>query len=570
MPSILNRAVLGLLLAATLAGSLTLDRRAWPEIVGDEATYLMQAQSLAWDFDLRYSRQDYDRFVAQWGKKPEGLILQSPDGGATLVYGKPSAYPLFIAPFLRLSPTRGAAIANALLLALTAAVAARALERRIGPAAPLWVAVWIFGSVAFVYVFWAHSDLFQMCLVAIALSLAYGHPEDDTRRPFALRWLAVGALLGMVFMARPFYGTLLLPAALAVHAGRRRAGLAALTGGAAGLVLVAALVNVAARGTWTSYAGDRQSFYSYTGYPEVELPAESWTQRTAEQGTASWVEGASAQVDVASRQTAWNVLYFLIGRHVGVVPYFLPLLLGFFAWRRGGGRWALVLAVAVTAACFLVIRPFNFWGGGGAIANRYFLPVYPALWFVAARPARAVWALVVAALAAPFLWPLWTSPRGFPIDAEGGYRHVSALARRGLPYETTLSHLKPAGQEDVVHNGLWVKLLTPALRAEAGGARLRLASGRPGDLLLGSREPLRTLRLRLPPHGPRQLAIQGAEVTEALQRRDGGVTLRLRIPHPRVRHRMWWSEEDVWLYELRLAPRPGDITFQLLPEPAAH
>ncbi|HVR96143.1 MAG TPA: hypothetical protein VMW27_05985 [Thermoanaerobaculia bacterium] len=568
MPSTLNRAVLGLLLAATLAGALTLDRRTWPEIVGDEATYLMQAQSLAWDFDLRYSRQDYERFVAQWGRKPEGLILQSPDGGTTLFYGKPSAYPLFIAPFVRLSPTRGAAIANALFLALAAAIATRSLERRIGPAAALWVAVWIFGSVAFIYVFWAHSDLFQMCLAAIALALAYGHSAEDTGRRFALRWLAVGALLGLVFMARPFYGTLLLPAALAVPAGRRRTGIAALAAGAVSLVLVAALANVAARGTWTSYAGDRQSFYSYTGYPKVELPAESWGQRTAEHGTASWVEGASAQVDVASRQTMWNVLYFLVGRHVGVLPYFLPLVLGFFAWRRGEGRWALVLAVVVTAACFLVIRPFNFWGGGGAIANRYFLPVYPALWFVAARPARAVWALVVAALAAPFLWPLWTAPRGFPIDAEGGYRHVSAVAQRWLPYETTLSHLKPAGQEDIIHNGLWVKLLTPALRAEADGGRLRLASGRPGDLLIGSREPLQTLRLRLPPGGPRQLTLSGAEVTETLQRRDGGVTLRLLFPGPRARHRMWWAEEDVWLYELRLAPQADDVAFQLLPEPA--
>ena len=33
-------AVLALLLAATLAGALTFDRRSWPGLVGDEATYL--------------------------------------------------------------------------------------------------------------------------------------------------------------------------------------------------------------------------------------------------------------------------------------------------------------------------------------------------------------------------------------------------------------------------------------------------------------------------------------------------------------------------------------------------
>src|SRR3954453_7119169 len=209
-------ALLSLLLTATLVGALTFDRRSWPGLVGDEATYLMQAQSLAWDLDVRYSRRDYDRFVAQWGIKPEGLILQSGDAGRTLVYAKPASYALWIAPFLRLSPLKGEAIANALLLALAAVLAARTLERRLGPAAPLWVAVWIFASVTFAYVFWAHSDLFLMSLVAIALSLAYGALKEDAETPgrTALRWAAAGLLLGLVLASRPFYGALLVPVAL--------------------------------------------------------------------------------------------------------------------------------------------------------------------------------------------------------------------------------------------------------------------------------------------------------------------------------------------------------------------
>src|SRR5205085_4960316 len=111
---ILAWALLALLLAATLLGAATFDRRRWPSVVGDEATYLMAAQSLAWDGDLRYSRADHKRFVAQWGVQPDGLILQSADRGRTLIYGKPTTYPLFLAPFLRLAPTRGPFLANAL------------------------------------------------------------------------------------------------------------------------------------------------------------------------------------------------------------------------------------------------------------------------------------------------------------------------------------------------------------------------------------------------------------------------------------------------------------------------
>src|SRR5436853_7745897 len=94
-------ALLSLLLAATLVGALTFDRRSWPGLVGDEATYLMQAQSLAWDQDVRYSRRDYDRFGARWGIKPDGLILQSGRGGRTLVSAEPASYAPGIPPLPR-------------------------------------------------------------------------------------------------------------------------------------------------------------------------------------------------------------------------------------------------------------------------------------------------------------------------------------------------------------------------------------------------------------------------------------------------------------------------------------
>lgn len=566
MKSSLSWSALGLLLAATLIGAATLDRRSWPDLVGDEATYLMQAQSLAWDFDLRYSRADYDRFVAQWGRRPEGLILQSAGSEGSLVYGKPSSYSFFIAPLIRLSPTRGAAVANAFLLALAAVASARALQRRIGPAAPLWVAVWIFASVVFPHVYWVHSDLFLMCLAALALAFAYGGAPEARLRPG--RWVVVGLLLGIVILSRPLYAGLLAAAALAVPRERRRAGLGALAAGSAALILAATLANLASRGNWTSYGGQRQSFYSHTGFPEVDPAAGDWTSKLAEHGTDAWVKEETLRLGFDPRQTAWNVLYYLVGRHVGLLPYFLPLLLGLLAFRPGEGRWALLLAVAFAALCLFYLRPFNFYGGGGAIANRYFLPIYPAFWFLAARPVRwpLVAAVLCAALAAPFLWPLWAAPRSFPIDAEGGYRHVSRLAQRWLPFETTLSHLKPAGQEDLVHHGLWIRLLTPGLRPE--GARLRLDGGRSGQLLIGSDRPLAGARLRFPPGGTVPSRIVGAEVTETIRRpEDGGITLRLRLPSPRARHRMWWTDDFV-LYQLRLEPAAegGDILFQMLPD----
>jgi hypothetical protein len=559
----LSWAVLGLLLLAALAAAATLDRRAWPAFVGDEATYLLEAQSLAWDFDVRYTRADYDRFVEQWGRRPEGLILQSVDGGKTLVYGKPAVYPLFLAPFLRLSPTRGAGVANALALALAAGMAAWALQRRIGSAAPLWVAAWIFASVTFAYVFWVHSDLFLMCLTAIALSLVYG----GTRR-----WLLVGVLLAVVILSRPLYAGLLLPAALAIPKEDRKRTVVLLAAGALGLAVLATATNLAARGTWTSYGGDRQSFYASTGFPGVDLAAGGWERQIADQGTHGWVKEETLEMGFDPRQTAWNVLYYLAGRHVGLLPYFVPLVLGLLAFHPGEGRWALILAVAAAAAALFWLRPFNFYGGGGAMANRYFLPLYPAFWFLAAKPVRpvrgALAAVGVAALAAPFLLPLWSAPRAFPLNSEEGYRYVSPAAVRWLPYETTLSHLKPSGHEDFLENGLWVKLLTPSLAPDANGARIGLAPGKSGELLAGSETPLDVLRIRLPPRGPDALEVSGADLIQTVKREDGGTTLRLR-PRLRAHHRMWWMK-DLYLYEIGIGKRPDGVIFQLIPERTTH
>lgn len=618
------------LLAATLAGALSFDRRSWPGLVGDEATYLMQAGSLTWDGDLLYTRADYDRFLAHYGRTPEGLILQSDDGGRTIRYGKPAAYALFLAPFLRLAPVRGVALANALLLAAAALLAARALRRTLGPTAPLWVAAWVFASIAFAYVAWAHSDLFLMDLAAIGLALVYGlrDPRDDAERRdpsaaaadreielapgagevwarpersiahsmiFPLLALAVaGALLGLVTVARPFYGALLLPAALAVPRGERGArgegrtrlaragawsGLAAFALGAA-LVVVPGLTRMADGDAWTeAYGGQRQSFDSTTGFPGVGIvgqsgeraaghPGAGFTQAIASRGNRSW----KPQIDFEPRQTAWNALYFLAGRHVGVIPYFLPLLLGFAAFRPPGGgrgRWALPVAVLLAAACFLLIRPFNFYGGGGAIANRYFLPLYPAFWFMAGTRPRwdLLRPLLAALLAAPFLYPLWSHPFAYLLDDHQGYGYVSDAARSLLPYETTLSHLKPAGRDDFVHNHLWIKSLATHLQPETrpdGQTALHLAPAAGGfaQLLIGSPQPLAGVTLDvLAPATPGaeqgSLHVEGSWCGAKVTPGTGSGQLAIHFARPRAVHSMWWTAgAPYYLYQLDLELRP--------------
>ena len=118
-------AVLIALLLALLAAVFVRPPRA-PES-GDEPTYALQAASLAWDFDLRYSDEDFARYREQWGARPPGIDLESRDGGQTQVYGRPFFHALVAAPFVRAMPQRGMQVANALLLAAAALLAAWSL-----------------------------------------------------------------------------------------------------------------------------------------------------------------------------------------------------------------------------------------------------------------------------------------------------------------------------------------------------------------------------------------------------------------------------------------------------------
>jgi hypothetical protein len=76
-----------------------------------------------------------------------------------------------------------------------------------------------------------------------------------------------------------------------------------------------------------------------------------------------------------------NAIYFLVGRHSGMVPYFFP---GFFAlvcfvltWRRGHlWQWLVLGTAVVEILLVLVWIPHNYFGGAGVLGSRYFMNTY--------------------------------------------------------------------------------------------------------------------------------------------------------------------------------------------------
>jgi hypothetical protein len=510
-------AVLIALLLALLAA--TLFRASRPPESGDEPTYALQAASLAWDFDLRYADEDFARYREQWGARPPGIDLESRDGGRTQVYGRSFFHALVAAPFVRVMPQRGMQVANALLLAAAALLAAWALKQ------PLWVAVFVFASVTFLYVFLATADVFLLAVTAAGFALSHldrkaGQKEDALPSMYQGdrvwswqdfgRWLAVGLLLAIPGTYRLLYLFLLLPAAVAR---KTRAGWVGLIVGALGLLALASWIHVKAGGD------------------PLLAPSLAFE---ADPGLL-----------------AWNAVYFLLGRNVGILPYFLPVLLVLLAAHKD--RWTLGLAAALATIGFLVAHPYDFADFGGGAGNRLFLPLYAALWFLAVKPLRSAWAVVIALLAAPFLLPVPAS--------------VAERVAGWLPYEVTQRELPGAW---ISQGALRIKPTSPSVWRAPKGNDFRIAGGEAGELVIASPGPLESLELEFDRNAPTTLKVNGAEVRPTRLGADGSVTFPVSpvlLGSARV-HPMWWTGGSHHLYTLRFN-LPGaafePIAFQVHP-----
>ncbi|MEM1204840.1 MAG: hypothetical protein AAGN66_16545 [Acidobacteriota bacterium] len=551
---------LGTVLAVLLVSAATYDRSGWPDLLPGEATLLMQADSLVQDGDLRYSRLDFDRQLLSRLGNPPDLALASGSGGRSITFDAPFPYALWLAPFLWLWPDDGFALANAVLLALASLFAAGSLERRIGAAAPLWLAVWVAASVTFQYVFYANGGLFLFCVGLVSAALVAPETADAEveDRTLSRRWLAAGLLLSIAVASRGLYWV--LPAAALLALPRRGRGpLAAVFGvGLAAGSLVQAVVQFWAGGGLHFWGTERFRFTPETGYPLVDFPAAEWTSMVGRLSALYFEGSAVGTWGLDAKLWSWNAVYLWLGESIGLLPYFLPLLLLGLAPRRGALRPA-VAAVGLFVVAVLAVGPFDLYGGTGAVANRLFLPIYGFLVLALGVPARPkllglptapLAAAAAVALGAPFLSSMWGAPWTYPVAEHGGYRHVTPLAARLLPYEASQKPL-PGGPV-AAHGDFMVRFLDEHTWAETRRDRLVMDARHPARLLVTSSAAVDRLRIDFGDEAPADLVIRGGGEVERQLAPHGGIGFRFEPTHVR-RHVMWWSPRRQWLYFLELS-----------------
>ena len=528
-----------LLATAAVTAVVSLRSGADPRSV-EEATYLLQAESLARDFDRVWGPEDRSRYAA--GRLEPLVWPLAPE-----VFARPPVYSLLVAPWVRIAGVRGAALANAVLLALAALLAVRVLAQRLGDSAAWLVTLAVFASVLWTDVFLAQPEILLLAASVSAFALAYGregpakerleeiYRADDRGMGSLLRWGSVGCLLALPILHHPLYLLLLLPAGVAIPESRRRSGLAALTAGALVVLLAAGIVDRVASGSWVP-----------SGWRVLSVVAELG------EGASSAPSGESAAAAEAirpgfdARVMGWNLVYLLAGRNVGILPYFLPVLVLLGAWRGGARRSTLVIVVFASAALFAWVEPFNFFGGPGAIANRWFVPLYGALWFVPTRPVPRRWMGLAAVAGAAFVWPLWMPPGGEPLAPGGLYRHSSGPVSRWLPYETTQQALASGGESR--RGRLWIRAVSGSRVIDGRRGEFELRGGARTELLLAVPRPLESLFLEFGARAKPEIEVERGELGGTVLRPSGGVGFVILAPTPRARHRMWWTDTTQYLY----------------------
>ena len=500
-------------------------------IKGDEATYVAMALSAAYDGDLMYQAQDIERFYETYNHGPEGIFLKRgseaqygfdddfpyivretvPDDTAgRLYFGKAYIYSVAAAPFVRLAGLNGLLLFHVVLLTLVVFLAYRFAVARSSEGASAVYAVGFFGaSIVPLYAVWLTSEVFNVACVFGAYFLWFYKevaPPSETRLGRLVRspWsdVAAAVLLGVATYSKPPHVLLIIPPVLFAW-WRRQWRWGFVIGTVCALVTAGGFaINAGITGEFNYQGGDRRTFY---GHFPFERPGDEFHELGVGMTTNEVVVEERFGPIGFLQLLGTNLSYFLVGRHFGFVPFFFPgvVAIALFLWPgapRQFWQWATLGTVAACAVGLVIYMPYTWSGGGGPSGNRYFLSIYPALFFIT-PPLASVGPAVVAWLGgALFTAHILINPF---VSAKRPYLSVERGALRALPVELTMINDLPIalnGPRNRVRYGEDPPLLLYYLDHNAylpEGPGVWVEGGQRADLIVRSREQLSGVRVTL-------------------------------------------------------------------------
>ncbi len=466
-------------------------------------------------------------FASQFGAPPQGVDARR--DGQPVIARPQRLWTAGAAAVRRLAGWHGLFALQAAFVVAIGLLMIRATRPRLGSAsAERWTLIAV-GATALPLAALALSpELLGALGMAIAAAALWGRRTGADVEPGQVyggeldervglwRWPVAGAGMGLALLAGPSLLPLAAPLFAAAPRGRRLSRGLALLAGAALLLAAAALL------TGTFWA-----------------PLEFWYDL---------------------RLLGWSGLALLIGRHVGVLTLFLPLLAAFDTPDRDAGRRWIPWAVAAGLVLQLITSPFDVAGPSGGAGNAWFLP---AAVLLIAMPARLAGpAPVVAALGSLLLLaPLTLERIGL---AERPVLREADRVRAWLPVETTEREI--AGRV-VLDRGSGIVLSAPLAAAfGAADGTLRLTAARV-PLIIESGAELSSLRLEFGAAAPAAIDVAGGTAGDLLARPSGELALDVDLAAPDRRHPTWRSPRGASIYFVTLGLDGGSGEAPVAPVP---
>lgn len=537
----------------------------------DEAIYIAMTLSLAHDGDLEYTARDLHRYFQVMEFQPMGIFLKKGKNDK-IFYAKSFAYPLFAAPFVKILDINGFLVLHAFLLGLILAMGYLYLSVSNNSLFSLASAMtFLFASVAVVYFLWISPDFFSLFLsfASIFLWLYKQRCKDSphAERPGGRlhRFLLSGwsDVLACILIAIAVYTkppNILLIGILVLHALFKKKFVKA------GLMVLIFLVvsglfwgaNHLVTGDWNYQGGERKSFYFH-------YPLEKENVTFDEVGYPMTAEGYGARHLLPVEFTAYNLFYYFFGRYAGITWYFFPAFLAlilFFGGRRRFSHWLIFAAIAGEILIYIVLMPDNYSGGGGAIANRYFLNIFPLFFFLSGAKMRGRDLVLCWIMASVFISQIMFSPlqhSRFPSI------HVKKWPFKLLPVELTLYRNFPTNTNPDAfrrqvgkhpHIG-WLYFLDDNFNPKQEGTGFWIKGSRTAEMVLETAYPVETVifHLRSNRRLSNEITVQvwGEKKKIILQRNQWGA-----LPvSPKKVFRM----KDIHLYKIKVRAEKETIPY---------
>jgi len=428
----------------------------------DQAVYFALTQSIAHDLDLEYTKKDLVRYYQDFDAGPQGIFLKKARNGR-IFFAKSWAYSLFAAPFVRVFGYNGFLVFHAFLLLIVMLLGFAYLSRANLPLPSIaYVLSFLFATVTGVYYLWISPDFFNFCLAFIIVFLwiykvkAREAPSSSsaagTARSFLLSpgtdYLAA-FLVGIAVFSKPPNIVLLAP--LVLYALYEKKFSKALVLAVIFLLTIGVLfgANYLLTSDWNYQGGERKTFIG-------SFPLEKPNLTFDNLGGTMTSEDYFQRFLIPPKFILYNLFYYFFGRFTGIAWYFFPAFLAlllFFRARRRLSDWLTLGALAGGILIYIILTPEFYGGGGGSLANRYFLNIYPLFFFLPSAKKSWRQVILIWVAAAIFISPILISP--FRSSARPA-THAKKFPIKALPLEMTqVNHFPTNTNPDAFRVHIW-------------------------------------------------------------------------------------------------------------------